>query len=1576
MTPRAQRRALVVLGMHRSGTSAAARVFSLLGAGLPQNLMPPKEGDNPSGFWEPEELVAAHDSLLAELDSRWDDLCPLPSGWFESEAARRAQETIAELLEQEFGHTGLFVLKDPRICRTVPLWTSALRRFGAEPGFVFAFRNPLEVASSLAARDGLSLEWSLLLWLRHALDAELNTRAERRVFLSYQGLLADWSEAADRVARALELEWPIALEDAAAEVDAFLNAEQRHHTVADEDLAVRPDVVAWVKEVYGALGEAERHSDSLPDVADAVRAELDRADLAFTPVVREASARARQAEERGRELARVQSKLAVVRTQLDKSEQRQRELVENEKRANEALAQANQEARDAEERAESLAAEIVAVAPPRSLRRPGLPPWRALLQFGLWLVPPSREGLRKLRAYLELRRARVFDADYYLEHNPDIRLDPLVHYVNHGWLEQRDPNPWFSTSYYLSTHTDVAEARVNPLIHYVRYGRRNQRATRRPAEPGSPTFGLRSRTRALRPKQVRPGVLTAGLLSAARERVTAAPLSVSVVLPTYNRASTVPRALRSVLAQSYAPLEILVSDDGSTDGTQEILEQEFGAELGDGRVRVLRNPNRGVSAARNAGLAVARGDVVAYLDSDNEWDPDYLLAMVDALGRHPEAATAYAGLRVLGGPRGDFTRVAAFDRETLLYGNFIDMNVFVHRRWVAEQLGAFDEELTRLVDWDMILRYTRLYPPVLVPFLLATYYTGVGETITSRESLGTNRPRALVKHRRELTWRGLEPVRIGYVLWDWPALSQTFVVDELRRLLERGYDVKVYFRADPDAAAIIDFPVDAVRVSKPKELAEQLRRDKRTILHSHFAYPAVTRLTFPAAAKAGIPFTFMPHAVDIFNYVNEGKNRIDEIAQHPLCQRVFVYGDFHRSYLIERGVPPPKLTPTLQALPPLIAGGDVSDAVERRLRGPRRVVTAIARFIEKKGIEDLIRAADLLRDGDVEVRIYGYGPLEDRYRALVQELGLDNVRLLGSLEDADAVRAAYAEADVFALPCTRAENGDMDGLPTVLLEAMALGVPVVTTAVSGIPGIVRDGVSGLLVADRDPPALAAGLRTALEMPAQRLRRLIRNGQDTVDEYAGVDRTVDTLLDVWARPPIDIVLVTYSRDDPSRHRETEEVLRRIVEMTTTPYTLTIVDNASDAELVRELRSFAEGRDNVRVLALPENRFWGPAVNLALEQGSGEFVFYVCSNEGFVAKVGWERECLAFMRANPRVALAGHLISSPRFHDGDGYRRQPWFSNFRNRSFAKKNPKRAFHHVQGGIFVLRRAAYEECGGFNEAVAQAGADVEYSYYLESRGWELGDIKQLPSVTTKTRPPVGALIDEDTVACHPLSRETVKDLDRTVAMGGRRCNLCEWAGERFVDDGDANTCPQCGSTPFARAAYRFLAGSNLVHRKRTCAAILDADALVPELKRMFSLERHVVAQQPEATQLAHHLTHGRLARVDVLIAGPLRVTAGEEGAVAAEIDRLLAGGGMALLALANGLAFTDGDPVERLRAAFAHQGLDAEEVVYQSRVTGFENTDLLSVARLRDPPPDSASAPAADRRTRGQAKLARVRP
>ena len=113
-------------------------------------------------------------------------------------------------LRTEFGDAELFVLKDPRLSRLLPLWLPALERVGAAPSAVIALRHPAAVARSLAVRNGLSLETSLLLWLRHVLDAERLTRSMPRDFASYDALLADWRGVASRIGQRLGLDWTFA----------------------------------------------------------------------------------------------------------------------------------------------------------------------------------------------------------------------------------------------------------------------------------------------------------------------------------------------------------------------------------------------------------------------------------------------------------------------------------------------------------------------------------------------------------------------------------------------------------------------------------------------------------------------------------------------------------------------------------------------------------------------------------------------------------------------------------------------------------------------------------------------------------------------------------------------------------------------------------------------------------------------------------------------------------------------------------------------------------------------------------------------------------------------------------------------------------------------------------------------------------------------------------------------------------------------------------------------------------------------------------------------------------------------
>ena len=222
-----------------------------------------------------------------------------------------------------------------------------------------------------------------------------------------------------------------------------------------------------------------------------------------------------------------------------------------------------------------------------------------------------------------------------------------------------------------------------------------------------------------------------------------APPRVTVVMPVFNRETTVGRAISSVFAQTYTNWELIVVDDGSSDGSvAEVLRHIDG----DPRCRLLRlEANGGVSAARNAALAVSQGEIVGYLDSDNVWAKDCIEIMVGELAAVPEAMSAY-GLQAIWQklptpfePEFRFLRGSPFDKNALRLRNYIDLNVFFHRRAAFEALGGFNEEMRRLVDWELILRYTMEWPPRFVPAVLGEYWVGSAENqITAKEPYQQN----------------------------------------------------------------------------------------------------------------------------------------------------------------------------------------------------------------------------------------------------------------------------------------------------------------------------------------------------------------------------------------------------------------------------------------------------------------------------------------------------------------------------------------------------------------------------------------------------------------------------------------------------------------------------------------------------------------------------------------------------------------------------------------------------------------------------------------------------------------------
>ena len=308
-----------------------------------------------------------------------------------------------------------------------------------------------------------------------------------------------------------------------------------------------------------------------------------------------------------------------------------------------------------------------------------------------------------------------FSSTWYNRVNEDVAaagVHPLHHYLHHGWKELRSTGPLFDGAHYLETYADVEG---NPLVHFMHVGLAEGRQglpVSVPAERAElahfyRTFDLAGERRFL------------GCMAA----LPSSTKLVSVIMPAFDREATIGAAVRSVLAQSHGRLELIVVDDGSTDGTAAIIE----SFLGDARVRLVRGAHAGVSAARNLGLEHARGEIVAYLDSDNRWVSWFLAVMLRALAAE-DAAVGYSAIAMrddlghLTGYRG-----AAFDWQACFDRNYVDLNCFVHERAILQKAGGFDPGLRRMVDWDLILRVTKDRRVVYAPFVGCDYFDGRGD---------------------------------------------------------------------------------------------------------------------------------------------------------------------------------------------------------------------------------------------------------------------------------------------------------------------------------------------------------------------------------------------------------------------------------------------------------------------------------------------------------------------------------------------------------------------------------------------------------------------------------------------------------------------------------------------------------------------------------------------------------------------------------------------------------------------------------------------------------------------------------
>ena len=298
---------LLVLGMHRSGTSSLAGAFARLGAKLPTTLLAPTPG-NERGYNESERLLLLNEAALARAGTAWDDLRAFDCSRFSPETLEELTERLTTAFLEEFQGAPLCVVKDPRICRMMPLWSRIFERAGYAIRPVVPLRLPLEVAQSLLRREGVPASKGVLLWLRHVLDAEAHTRDLPRAFVEWSAFLSDWRSSLERAYAMIGLDAPRFADAAAADVDSYLTPNLRHNVFSIAEMAADPNVNVWACDAYRAL-LALTERPYCPDAMhrlDSTRAEFDGASQNFGAAFAELDALGASAAGAAREEAEAQ----------------------------------------------------------------------------------------------------------------------------------------------------------------------------------------------------------------------------------------------------------------------------------------------------------------------------------------------------------------------------------------------------------------------------------------------------------------------------------------------------------------------------------------------------------------------------------------------------------------------------------------------------------------------------------------------------------------------------------------------------------------------------------------------------------------------------------------------------------------------------------------------------------------------------------------------------------------------------------------------------------------------------------------------------------------------------------------------------------------------------------------------------------------------------------------------------------------------------------------------------------------------------------------------------------------------
>ncbi|MBZ9768439.1 glycosyltransferase [Mesorhizobium sp. CA6] len=696
-TKPAKRTCIMVLGMHRSGTSALTRVLSLLGAELPKNLLGANP-TNPTGHWEPSQLIELHDQMLEEAGSRWDDWRSFDLGNLPNARAQFYRAEIARIIDEEYSDASFLVLKEPRISRFVPLYANILKSMKIDVRYVLASRNPLAVIASLGKRDRSTPGFGALLWLRHELDAERSTRGSLRAFVSYEGIMQDWRLRLDRIAEALSVTWPRPIEEAAAEIDAHISQDHQHHAASDGALFADERVASWVKDAYSALRalETDPNDPDAMEVLDRIKSGFD----AVAPVFGEAFFPELQA----RQQVLSEAQVGLQRTLEDQATRAAQLAVE--------IRQKNTEiARYGRRLAEAQAAMDEVIERNAEEKEKLSSNLSTAIENNLRLS----EMLNKAKSEIIAERVRALSERQNGALESQITQEDISGLSGGKSDPLRIARPERMNATRLFRRLRQSRTHRGSWLNVAKaiYSRVALKGVRQTTLDGLSLLRLPDAQIAENLLREKEEVSSRLKLSTFSTSSLSGP-TISVLMPVYRSPlKFLERAILSVVAQEYQNWELVIVDDCSQDSEITNLLERY-ASL-DSRIKVSGLlENGGISEATNRALDQSSGQYIALLDHDDLLTKDALLRIAEVIVEDPAVDFLYS----------DECKIDADDRPVeifckpdwsphLLFNCMYTAHLTAYRKSLVHEVGGFRSEYDFSQDYDLALRVSECFKKVV-----------------------------------------------------------------------------------------------------------------------------------------------------------------------------------------------------------------------------------------------------------------------------------------------------------------------------------------------------------------------------------------------------------------------------------------------------------------------------------------------------------------------------------------------------------------------------------------------------------------------------------------------------------------------------------------------------------------------------------------------------------------------------------------------------------------------------------------------------------------------------------------------